>query len=152
MSLWREFAPIMFSHYWQVSKRYFLILLKKTMIVQYNTPDSSIPADIAPYPLKISWSSNRWKCSSTIFSFHPVLNYPNKITTKDFEGWTQEQGLYYPNEFDKAFTLFYLQMTKEKVLQMEPYCCSWKRILYLHRFKFIQRIAGRSAWRLPPFV
>jgi hypothetical protein len=25
---------------------------------------------------------------------HPVLNYPNKITTKDFEGWTQEQGLY----------------------------------------------------------
>jgi hypothetical protein len=26
----------------------------KTMIVQYNTPDSSIPADIAPYPLKIS--------------------------------------------------------------------------------------------------
>jgi hypothetical protein len=35
---------------------------------------------------------------------HPVLNYPNKIT-KDFEGWTQEQGLYYPNEFDKAFTL-----------------------------------------------
>jgi hypothetical protein len=32
------------------------------------------------------------------------LNYPNKITTKDFEGWTQEQGLYYPNEFDKAFT------------------------------------------------
>jgi hypothetical protein len=24
------------------------------MIVQYNTPDSSIPADIAPYPLKIS--------------------------------------------------------------------------------------------------
>jgi hypothetical protein len=35
---------------------------------------------------------------------HPVLNYPNKITTKDFEGWTQEQGLYYPNEFDKAFT------------------------------------------------
>jgi hypothetical protein len=26
------------------------------MIVQYNTPDSSIPADIAPYPLKISWS------------------------------------------------------------------------------------------------
>jgi hypothetical protein len=36
---------------------------------------------------------------------HPVLNYPNKITTKDFEGWTQEQGLYYPNEFDKAFSI-----------------------------------------------
>ena len=29
---------------------------------------------------------------------------PNKITSKDFEGWTQEQGLYYPNKWDKAFT------------------------------------------------
>ncbi|HEY6142591.1 MAG TPA: LmbE family protein, partial [Flavobacterium sp.] len=34
---------------------------------------------------------------------HPVLNSPNKITQKDFQGWKQEQGLYYPNEFDKAF-------------------------------------------------
>jgi hypothetical protein len=35
---------------------------------------------------------------------HPVLNYPNKITSKDFQGWKQEQGLYYPSEYDKAFT------------------------------------------------
>jgi hypothetical protein len=32
------------------------------------------------------------------------MNFPNKITSKDFEGWKQEQGLYYSNEFDKAFT------------------------------------------------
>jgi hypothetical protein len=24
-----------------------------------------------------------------------VLNYPNKITAKDFEGWIQERGIYY---------------------------------------------------------
>jgi hypothetical protein len=35
---------------------------------------------------------------------HTVLNYPNKITSKDFEGWKQEQGLYYPSEWDAAFT------------------------------------------------
>jgi hypothetical protein len=35
---------------------------------------------------------------------HPVLNYPNKITSKDFEGWVQEQGLYYPDEWDATFT------------------------------------------------
>jgi hypothetical protein len=35
---------------------------------------------------------------------HPVLNVPNKITSTDFEGWKQEQGLYYPSEYDKAFT------------------------------------------------
>ena len=35
---------------------------------------------------------------------HPVLNTPNKITNKDFEGWVQEQGLYYPDEFAAEFT------------------------------------------------
>jgi hypothetical protein len=69
-------------------------------------PDSSIPADIAPYPLKISRDRVTDENAAVRFLApnHPVLNYPNKITTKDFEGWTQEQGLYYPNEFDKAFT------------------------------------------------
>ena len=32
------------------------------------------------------------------------MNTPNKITADDFKGWTQEQGLYYPSEWDKAFT------------------------------------------------
>jgi LmbE family N-acetylglucosaminyl deacetylase len=78
----------------------------KTMIVQYNTPDGSIPADISPYPLKISRDRVTEENAEVRFLApnHPILNYPNKITTKDFEGWTQEQGLYYPNEFDKAFT------------------------------------------------
>ena len=35
---------------------------------------------------------------------HPVLNYPNRITDKDFTGWVQEQGLYYPDEWAKEFT------------------------------------------------
>jgi hypothetical protein len=78
----------------------------KTMIVQYNTADSSIPADMAPYPLKISRDRVTDENAAVRFLApnHPVLNYPNKITATDFEGWTQEQGLYYPNEFDKAFT------------------------------------------------
>jgi hypothetical protein len=79
------------------------------------------------------------------------LNYPNKITTKDFEGWTQEQGLYYPNEFDKAFTPILSSNDKgESPTNGALLVAPMERILYLHRFKFIQRIAGRSAWRLPP--
>ncbi len=78
----------------------------KIMLVQYNTPDEVETANIAPYPLKIS--RDRVTEETAVVQFlapnHPVLNYPNKITSKDFEGWTQEQGLYYPNEFDKAFT------------------------------------------------
>jgi len=33
-----------------------------------------------------------------------VLNTPNKLTTKDFEGWVQERGLYFPGEWDAAFS------------------------------------------------
>ena len=34
---------------------------------------------------------------------HPVLNSPNKITEKDFEGWVQERGLYFPEKWSKEF-------------------------------------------------
>ncbi len=78
----------------------------KTMLVQYNNPNDLVTDNIAPYPLKIS--SDRVTQENAEVRFlapnHPVLNTPNKINAKDFEGWTQEQGLYYPNEFDKAFT------------------------------------------------
>jgi hypothetical protein len=35
---------------------------------------------------------------------HPVLNTPNKITSADFEGWVQERGIYFPNQWDAHFT------------------------------------------------
>jgi LmbE family N-acetylglucosaminyl deacetylase len=78
----------------------------KTMIVQYNTPEGASTANIAPFPLTISRDRVTEENAEVRFLApnHPILNYPNKITSKDFEGWTQEQGLYYPNEFDNAFT------------------------------------------------
>jgi LmbE family N-acetylglucosaminyl deacetylase len=78
----------------------------KTMIVQYNTTDDLVTKDMAPYPLKISRDRVTEENAEVRFlaPTHAVLNYPNKITSEDFKGWKQEQGLYYPNEFDKAFT------------------------------------------------
>ena len=35
---------------------------------------------------------------------NPLLNTPNKITEKDFQGWVQEQGLYYPSAWDAHYT------------------------------------------------
>jgi len=32
-----------------------------------------------------------------------LLNYPNKITAKDFDGWVQERGLYFPKRWDSHF-------------------------------------------------
>ncbi len=36
---------------------------------------------------------------------HQVLNYPNKITAKDFENWVQERGIYFADKTDPAFEL-----------------------------------------------
>ncbi|MBS7253768.1 PIG-L family deacetylase [Flavobacterium branchiicola] len=78
----------------------------KNMIVQYNTPGKLVTDQIAPYPLKIS--NDRVTEENAKITFlapnHPVLNTPNKISEKDFQGWTQEQGLYYPDQYDPAFT------------------------------------------------
>jgi hypothetical protein len=35
---------------------------------------------------------------------HPLMTTPNKITSKDFEGWVQERGLYFPKKWDPAWT------------------------------------------------
>jgi LmbE family N-acetylglucosaminyl deacetylase len=78
----------------------------KTMIVQYNTTDDLVTSNLAPYPLKISRDRVTEENAEVRFLApnHPALNYPNTITQNDFKGWKQEQGLYYPKEFDKAFT------------------------------------------------
>jgi hypothetical protein len=78
----------------------------KTMIVQYNTLDDLVTPTIAPYLLKISRDRVTEENAEVRFlePEHPILNYPNKITESDFNGWKQEQGLYYPNEWDKNFT------------------------------------------------
>lgn len=77
-----------------------------TMIAQYNTLDDFVTPNIAPFPLKISRDRvTEENATVTLLApQHPVLNTPNKITNKDFEGWKQEQGLYYPSEWDVAFT------------------------------------------------
>ena len=34
---------------------------------------------------------------------HQLMNFPNKITNKDFTGWIQERGLYFPDEWDDNY-------------------------------------------------
>ena len=79
-----------------------------TLINQYNTHRNLKVKmeDIAPYPLKISRDRVAIEEAEVRFLApdHPVLNTPNKITQKDFDGWVQERGLYFPNEWDEKFT------------------------------------------------
>lgn len=77
-----------------------------TMIVQYNTSHALVIQDLAPYSLKLSRDRVTDEFSDVKFLSpkHPVMNTPNKITQADFEGWVQERGLYFPDEWAKEFT------------------------------------------------
>jgi hypothetical protein len=35
---------------------------------------------------------------------HPVFATPNAIRPEDWDGWIQERGLYFPSEWDAAYT------------------------------------------------
>lgn len=75
------------------------------LIVQYNT-SRGLQAEISPLPLELS--RNRVTDEFAEVNFlapeHPILNDPNQITSKDFEYWVQERGLYFPKSWDSAFT------------------------------------------------
>ncbi|WP_462260896.1 PIG-L family deacetylase [Ferruginibacter sp.] len=77
------------------------------LVSQYNTSNQIGPvrAKIAPYPFTIS--RNRITDEEAKVNFllpqHKVLNYPNKITDKDFEGWIQERSNYHAENTDTAY-------------------------------------------------
>ncbi|WP_203295605.1 PIG-L family deacetylase [Luteirhabdus pelagi] len=77
-----------------------------TLVAQYNTNRGMVTEDVAPYSLKIS--RDRVTDENSDVSFlapeHDVLNEPNEITQADFEGWIQERGLYFPDEWAPQFT------------------------------------------------
>ena len=75
------------------------------VIVQYNTTNNLLTNNLAPYSILLS--RDRVTNENAEVKFlqpnHPALNSPNKITSKDFEGWVQERGLYFPNKWDNEF-------------------------------------------------
>ena len=76
------------------------------VLVQYNTGHRLKSEETGPYPMKISRKrvTDEFAPIKIIAPDHPVVNYPNKITEKDFEGWVQERGLYFPDEWDERYT------------------------------------------------
>jgi LmbE family N-acetylglucosaminyl deacetylase len=75
------------------------------LIVQYNRPEGLKSDRFAPYDLGLSGQRVTDEHSPVTFLLpdHPALNTPNKITQADFEGWVQERGIYFPNEWDQHF-------------------------------------------------
>ncbi len=77
------------------------------LIVQYNTSSNIGPllGKIGPYAFDISRARVTDENAEVHFILpsHPALNFPNKITQKDFENWVQERGLYFAANKHKAY-------------------------------------------------
>ncbi|WP_299601823.1 PIG-L family deacetylase [uncultured Aquimarina sp.] len=90
-------------------QKYLLEYVKNggNLIIQYNTNRRlKVTDNLGPYPLKLSRDrvTDENAAIKLLAEDHAVLNTPNKITNKDFEGWVQERGLYFPNEWSKEYT------------------------------------------------
>jgi len=75
-----------------------------TYLVQYNTL-GKIYAEPGPYEFKISHDRVTEEDAKVklLNAGHPLLNFPNRIAEKDFEGWIQERGLYFPDDWADNF-------------------------------------------------
>ena len=76
------------------------------LIVQYNTNRRLKVENIAPFELRISRDrvTDENAKVEVIAKDHSLVNFPNKIEAKDFDGWLQQRGLYFPNSWGTEFT------------------------------------------------
>jgi hypothetical protein len=78
-----------------------------TLIVQYNK-EEFVSGNFAPYPVRMQRGLRVTDENAPITVLdpdHPLFNFPNKISEKDWAGWVQERGLYFLNEWDPRYTV-----------------------------------------------
>ena len=78
-----------------------------TLVVQFGREELHAPG-LFPFPLTVSLGNQDRVTDETspvaiLDSSARVLNYPNRITSSDFAGWTQERATYVPREFDPRY-------------------------------------------------
>lgn len=89
------------------------------VVALYNTSFDLASKEVGLFPIQLS--TNRITDEHSPVRFlqpdHPVLNQPNKITNKDFEGWIQERGSFFPTTWDAHYqAILSLQDSGEKPL------------------------------------
>ncbi|MGZ3757401.1 MAG: PIG-L family deacetylase [Mucilaginibacter sp.] len=75
------------------------------LVVQYNNNNGLVVSQIGPYPFRpVNQRVTDENAAITVLDpQNPVMNYPNKITQADFEGWVQERGLYFVSNIDPHY-------------------------------------------------
>ncbi|MFA6083332.1 PIG-L family deacetylase [Mucilaginibacter sp.] len=76
------------------------------LLVQYNNNNGLVTRNIGPYPFTVVNQRVTEEGAKVTFTDpqNPVLNYPNKITDTDFNGWIQERGLYFVDNADSQYS------------------------------------------------
>lgn len=82
-----------------------------TLVVQYNRGNELGNLQIGPYPftapnVNVNNTERVTKEDAPVKLLspaHPLLNLPNKITEKDFEGWVDERGTFFLSKWDPMY-------------------------------------------------
>ena len=79
-----------------------------TLLVQYQRDFAWNKELPSPFPATMPDSTSRVTDANSpvrlLAPDNPLLNFPNKVTLADFEGWVQERGLYFWGNFDAKYT------------------------------------------------
>ena len=76
------------------------------VIVQYNTPE--FDHNFGPYPYEMTSNPEEVTDEASEVKIldpsNPIFNWPNKISTKDFEGWVEERGSKWLKSWDPHYS------------------------------------------------
>ncbi|MDR3670142.1 MAG: PIG-L family deacetylase [Holophaga sp.] len=76
-----------------------------TEIVLYSVDQGLVTQAIGPFPFRISSHRVTDPAAAMVplAPHHALLNQPNRITPEDFQGWVQERGTYFAEDWDARF-------------------------------------------------
>lgn len=77
-----------------------------TLITLHNTRFGYSFENIGPYPFEIGRARVSVENAPVqiLAPQNPVFQFPNPVSTKDFDGWIQERGLYFAENWDPRYT------------------------------------------------
>lgn len=92
------------------------------LVVQYQTQafyGRVKTSEMGPYPISIGRGRVTDEDAPVKFvdSKAALLSYPNKITEKDFEGWVQERGLYFAEQWSDKYSTILSMKDKGETAQ-----------------------------------
>lgn len=107
-----------------------------TLLVQYNTSSPLVTTQLGPYPFSLVRGDRVTDETAKVTWLQPdneVMQYPNKLTEHDFDGWVQERGLYFTAKADPAYKkLFAMNDKGEQPLDGSTLIASYGKGRYVY--------------------